>query len=115
VSDARARILTAWLGVIFGAGGTLICITDVSPESWTLTAEVVHLEARGALGSFRFSRLPTAVYAFRASLSAERTLGDASTHALGVDAGFDPGAAFVALLDERAIAWIGRSDTGERP
>jgi hypothetical protein len=47
-------------------------LTDLSPESWTLTAEVVHLEVRGARGSFRFSRLTAADYAFRASLSAGR-------------------------------------------
>jgi hypothetical protein len=90
-------------------------LTDLSPESWTLTAEVVHLEVRGARGSFRFSRLTAADYAFRTSLSAGRTLGDAAAHALGVDTDFDPGVALVALIDERAIVGIGRSETGERP
>jgi hypothetical protein len=31
-----------------------------------------------------------------------------------MDASFDPGAALVALLDEHAIPWIGRSETGEQ-
>jgi hypothetical protein len=87
-------------------------LTDASLEAWTLTDDEVHLEVRGARGSFRFSRLTAADYAFRASLSAGCTLGDAAADGVRKDLAFDPGAALVALLDEQLITAIGPADRG---
>jgi hypothetical protein len=91
-----------------------MCLTDASPEAWMLTDDEVHLEVRGARGSFRFSRLIAADYAFRASLSAGRTLGDAAAHALSLNSDFEPGAALIALLDEQLMTSIGRTHRGDQ-
>lgn len=89
-------------------------LTDTSPESWTLQHEEVRLEARGARGTFRFSRLSAPAHTFRASLASGDTLGDAAARALEFDKAFDPGAALLALLDERLMTSIGRPDAGDR-
>ena len=87
-------------------------LADASPESWTLREEDVRIEARGARGSFRFSRLSAGEYAFRASLSEGRTLGDAAGRALEVDPVFDPGVALLTLVDEHLITSVARSQAG---
>jgi len=89
-------------------------LTDAAPEAWTVTSDQVHLEVRGARGSLRFSRLTAAQYAFRASLSAGRTLGDAAADGVRKEVAFDPGAALVALLDEQLITSIGPADRGDQ-
>ena len=89
-------------------------LTDTSPESWTLQHEDVRLEVRGARGTFRFSRLSAPDYTFRASLASGDTLGDAAARALECEKAFDPGAALLALLDERLMTSIGRADAGDR-
>ena len=89
-------------------------LTDASAEAWTLTDDEVHLEVRGARGSFRFSRLTAADYAFRASLSAGGTLGIAVVDGLTMDPDFDPGAALIALLDEQLVTSLRHTDTGDQ-
>jgi hypothetical protein len=89
-------------------------LTDTSPESWTLRHEEARLEVRGARGTFRFSRLSASDYTFRASLAAGLTLGEAAVHSLEHDRAFDPGAALLALVDERLITAIGRPDAGDQ-
>lgn len=82
-------------------------LADTTPESWTLREEDVHLEVRGARGAFRFSGLTAHDFAFRTSLAAGGTFGDAAARALELDAAFDPGAALLALVDERLMTSIG--------
>jgi hypothetical protein len=53
-------------------------LTDTSPESWELQHDEVRLEVRGARGMFRLSRLSAPEYAFRVSLAAGLTLGEAA-------------------------------------
>lgn len=89
-------------------------LTDAHPESWTIRDEEVHLEVRGARGSFRFSRLTASDHIFRASLAAGHTLGGAAVSALELDKAFDPGAALLALVDEQLMTSIGRSGVGDR-
>lgn len=89
-------------------------LTDAHPESWTVRDEEVHLEVRGARGTFRFSRLTAPDYTFRASLASGDTLGGAAARALEFDKAFDPGTALLALLDERLMTSIGRPDAGDR-
>lgn len=89
-------------------------LTDTSPESWTLRPEDTRLEVRGARGTFRFSRLSAGDHAFRASLGAGLTVGEAATHALEHDSAFDPGAALFALVDERLMTRVERTGVGER-
>ncbi len=89
-------------------------LTGVRPESWTLGDEEVHLEVRGARGTFQFSRLNAPDYAFRASLAEGHSLGRAAADALELEKEFDPGSALLALLRERLMTSIGRSDAGGR-
>ena len=89
-------------------------LTDISPESWTLSHEEVHVEVRGARGTFRFSRLSTPDYTFRASVAAGLTLGEAAAHALERDGAFDPGAALMRLVEEGLMAAVGRTTAGDQ-
>lgn len=89
-------------------------LTDISPESWALSPEEVRLEVRGACGTFRFSRLSTPDYTFRASLAAGLTLGEAAAHALERDGAFDPGAALMMLAQEGLMTAVGRIDAGDQ-
>lgn len=82
-------------------------LADTAPESWTLCHEDVYLEVRGSRGTFRFSRLTAPDFAFRISLAAGRTFGDAAVRALELDPAFDPGAALRAVVDERLMTSIG--------
>lgn len=82
-------------------------LAGTTPESWTLREEDVHLEVRGARGTFRFSRLTAPDFTFRASLASGATFGDAAVRALELDAAFDPGAALLALVDERLMTSLG--------
>lgn len=78
-------------------------LTDSAPPEWTLTQGALHLEVRGARGAFHFARLSAGDFAFRASLAAGTSCGDAAAAALERDSGFDPGAALVALAGEGLI------------
>jgi hypothetical protein len=88
-------------------------LTDESPASWTLTDEVVHLELRGSHGFLRFSRLRAGEFAFRQSLAAGATLGEAVSCALEIEPTFEPDAALLCLLDEQLITAIGHPPIGD--
>jgi hypothetical protein len=89
-------------------------LADASPSTWTLVDEEVRIEARGARGSFRFSRLRAGDYAFRVSLAEGHTIGGAASRALEIDPAFDPGVALLTLVDEQLITSVGRSEAGGR-
>jgi hypothetical protein len=88
-------------------------LTDTSPESWELQHDEARLEVRGARGVFRFSCLSAPDYTFRVALATGRTWGEAAARALELDAAFDPGAALLALINERLVTSI-RPETGDR-
>ena len=88
-------------------------LADSSPDAWTLRAEDVHLEVRGARGALRFTRLSAGFFAFRTALACGGTLGDAAARALALDDAFDPGAALVALLNEGVMTSLVKPGRGE--
>jgi hypothetical protein len=81
-------------------------LADTAPDTWTLQPEDVYLEVRGSRGTLSFSRLNPAAFAFRVSLMARATRGEAAARALGVDATFDPGAALLSLMDDGVVTSV---------
>ena len=88
-------------------------LADTSPESWALVDGEVRVEARGSRGAFRFSRLSAGEYAFRVSLAAGHTLGDAAGRALEADPAFDPGVALLALVDDQLVTSVAGPQAGD--
>jgi hypothetical protein len=88
-------------------------LADTAPDTWTLQLEEVYLQVRGSRGAFCFSRLNPAAFAFRTSLMAGETCGEAAARALNLDASFDPGAALVSLVDDGLVTNID-SGAGDR-
>jgi hypothetical protein len=76
--------------------------------------EDVRIQARGARGSFRFSRLSAGEFAFRVPLAEGHTLGEAAGGALEVDPSFDPGLALLALVDDQLITSLRKSQRGDQ-
>jgi hypothetical protein len=76
------------------------------PEQLHFTPFPVHLEIRGARGSFAIGRLDSPVLDFRASLSRRETLGGAIACALEDDPDFDVSAALAALFAEGLVVDI---------
>jgi hypothetical protein len=74
-------------------------LSGVAPERFVLVDADTAIEVRGARGTFKLARLDTATFAFRATLSVGRTVGEAADAALVLDHGFDPGSALRALID----------------
>jgi hypothetical protein len=78
-------------------------LSGVAPERFVLVAADTRIEVRGARGTFRLVRLDAATFAFRTTLAAGRTVGDAADAALVLDQGFDPGGALRALADAELV------------
>lgn len=78
-------------------------LTDDAAERWHLREEDARLEIRGARGTFHVSRLDAGTFAFRVALQSGAPLGAASATAVEDDPTFDPGAALLALIDERLL------------
>lgn len=78
-------------------------LTDDASERWQLREEDTRLELRGARGAFHVSRLDAGTFAFRQALSTGAALGAAAATAVEHESTFDPGAALVALIDERLL------------
>lgn len=79
-------------------------LSGVAPERFVLVDADTLLEVQGARGTFRFARLDAATFAFRTTLAAGRTVGEAADAALDLDPGFDPGGALRALVDAGLVA-----------
>ena len=79
-------------------------LSGVAPERFVLVDAATQIEVRGARGTFRLVRLDAATFAFRTTLAAGRTVGEAADAALTVDQGFDPGGALRALVDAGLVA-----------
>ena len=73
-------------------------LSGAAPERFVLLDSVTRIEVRGARGAFRLTRLDAGTFAFRASLAAGRTIGDAADAALTIDAKLDAGDALRAAV-----------------
>jgi hypothetical protein len=78
-------------------------LSGVAPERFVLADAATRIEVRGARGTFRFARLDAATFAFRTTLAAGRTVGEAADAALNLDRGFDPGSALRVLVDAELV------------
>lgn len=78
-------------------------LTDAAADRWHLREEDVRLQISGARGTFHVSRLDAGTFTFRAALHTGAPLGVAATTAVEADPTFDPGAALVALVDDRLL------------
>jgi len=79
-------------------------LSGVTPERFVLVDADTRIEVRGARGTFKLTQLDAATFAFRTTVAAGRTVGDAADAALTLDSGFDPGAALRALVDAELVA-----------
>lgn len=78
-------------------------LSGVAPERFVLVDADTRIEVRGARGTFRLVRLDAATFAFRTTLAAGRTVGEAADAALILDQAFDPGGALRALVDAELL------------
>lgn len=73
-------------------------LSDAAPERYTLDAEDVFLEVRGARGTFSMTRLDRATFTFRHALWRGATVGEAAEQALDVEPAFDAGRGLVQTI-----------------
>ncbi len=78
-------------------------LSGAAPERFVLADADTRIEVRGARGAFTLARLDAATFAFRTTLAAGRTVGEAADAALTVDQAFDPGGALRALADAELV------------
>jgi hypothetical protein len=78
-------------------------LADTAPERYELALADVHLEIRGARGTFTMTRLDIAALTFRRALAQGDTIGTAAELALDADAAFAPGAALTNLFAEELV------------
>jgi hypothetical protein len=81
-------------------------------ETFFLPEAETFIEVRGARGELRVARIAAAAFAFRASLSAGKSIGDAADAALECDATFDAGGALRGLVECDLVATLCTSDDG---
>jgi hypothetical protein len=81
-------------------------VTDTAPERFSMDAQAVHLELRGARGEFHLSRLSQGRFAFRAALAAGASTDDAVEAALAHDPALDANDEVVALLREGLVTEV---------
>ncbi len=79
-------------------------LSDAAPEQVTLAESPVRIEARGARGKFRFSRIASGDFRFRLAVSQGTPLGAAAERAASCDLSFDPGRALAALFSEGLVS-----------
>lgn len=78
-------------------------LSDEAPETFEMSPEPIHLEVRGARGSFRIDRLDPAAFAFRRAMSERVTIGEAMERALDTDADFDPAHGLIQLFADGLV------------
>lgn len=86
-------------------------LSETAPDSYTLTAERVFLEVRGARGTFSMARLSAGAFAFRQPLAQGSTIGNAAEAALDADRGFDAGTALLQLIADGLVTTVHAVDT----
>jgi hypothetical protein len=74
-------------------------LSGAAPERFVLMDADAPIEVRGARGALTLERLDAATFAFRTTLAAGRTVGEAADAALILDQAFDPGGALRTLAD----------------
>jgi hypothetical protein len=87
-------------------------LSDAAPARFALSDMEVWIEARGARGTLRFSRLTAAEFSFRVAIAEGLPLGEAAQHAWGTDSTFDPGLGLAAIVDGGLATSIGRRTSG---
>ncbi|NOT25054.1 MAG: DUF2063 domain-containing protein [Acidobacteria bacterium] len=87
-------------------------LSDAAPARFVMVDTDVWIEARGARGSLRLSRLTAAEFSFRAAIAGGLPLGVAAQRAWGSDPTFDPGLALAAVVDSGMVTSIGLSALG---
>jgi len=78
-------------------------LSGVAPERFVLVDAATRIEVRGTRGTLKFVRLDAGTFAFRTTLAAGRTVGEAAGAALTLEQGFDPGSALRALVDAELV------------
>jgi hypothetical protein len=78
-------------------------VSGVAPERFVLVDAATWIEVRGARGTLKLGRLDAAAFAFRTTLAAGRTVGEAADAALALEQAFDPGSALKALVDAELV------------
>jgi hypothetical protein len=81
-------------------------LSDTAPDRLDLSPADAWIEIRGARGQFHMTRLGTAEFIFRKSISEGCSIGDAAESALDFDAGFDPGQALASLISSGLVAGV---------
>lgn len=81
------------------------------PERFNIEAGDLWIELRGRRGDVTMARLPRAMFAYRAAVTAGQPIGDAAVAALEIDEGFSLGEALISLAADGLIAGI--KDTGD--
>jgi hypothetical protein len=73
-------------------------LTSSEAETFVLSSAETCIEVRGARGELRIERVDPATFAFRAALTAGRSIGKAAGEALDHDSSFDAGRALQQLV-----------------
>ena len=81
-------------------------LSGAEPERFVLGEASTFIEVRGSRGAVRLERLDPATFAFRAALAQGRSIGNAATRALDLDAAFDAGAALRSLAHEGHVTGV---------
>jgi len=87
-------------------------LEDRAPDQYRMAPLDIRLEIRGARGEFHMTRLDVGAFAFRSALRVGHSVGDAAEAALDADAGFDPGQALLAVMNEGLVVAFGTGRTG---
>jgi hypothetical protein len=85
-------------------------LSETAPSEYRLAPADVWLEVRGARGEFQINRLDLAEFVFRKAIWEGQSIGASAERALDIDAGFDVGRAFTALIGSGRV--IGTTSPG---
>ena len=85
-------------------------LSETAPNEYRLAPADVWLEVRGARGEFQINRLDLAEFVFRKAIWEGQSIGASAERALDIDAGFDVGRAFTALVGSGHV--IGMTSLG---
>jgi hypothetical protein len=85
-------------------------LSETAPSEYRLAPADVWLEVRGARGEFQINRLDLAEFVFRKAIWEGQSIGASAERALDIDAGFDVGQAFPALVGSGHV--IGMTSLG---
>jgi hypothetical protein len=78
-------------------------LSDEAPDTFEMSPERIHLEVRGARGSFSIERLDPAAFAFRSAVYERATIGESMERALDTNADFDPAHGLIQLFADGLV------------